>query len=37
MDEENVVHLFNEILVIKNEWNNAIYSNMNGPRDYHTK
>ena len=21
----------------KNEWNNAICSNMNGPRDYHTK
>ena len=23
--------------VIKKEWNNAIYSNMDGPRDYHTK
>ena len=22
---------------IKKEWNNAICSNMNGPRDYHTK
>ena len=22
---------------IKEEWNNAIYSNMDGPRDYHTK
>ena len=22
---------------IKREWNNAIYSNMDGPRDYHTK
>ena len=22
-------------LVIKTEWNNAIYSNMNGSRDYH--
>ena len=21
----------------KKEWNNAIYSNMDGPRDYHTK
>ena len=21
----------------KKEWNNSIYSNMNGPRDYHTK
>ena len=24
-------------LAIKKEWNNAIYSNMDGPRDYHTK
>ena len=23
--------------VIKKEWNNAICSNMDGPRDYHTK
>ena len=22
---------------IKKEWNNAIWSNMDGPRDYHTK
>ena len=22
---------------IKKEWNNAIWRNMNGPRDYHTK
>lgn len=22
---------------IKTNWNNAIYSNMNGPRDYYTK
>ena len=22
---------------IKKEWNNAIFSNMNEPRDYHTK
>ena len=27
----------NEILIIKKEWNNAICSNMDGPRDYHTK
>ena len=25
------------ILSHKNEWNNAMCSNMNGPRDYHTK
>jgi len=24
-------------LTINNEWNNAICSNMDGPRDYHTK
>ena len=24
-------------LTTKREWNNAIYSNMDGPRDYHTK
>ena len=24
-------------LAIKKEWNNAICSNMDGPRDYHTK
>ena len=22
---------------VKKEWNNAIWSNMDGPRDYHTK
>ena len=22
---------------LKEEWNNAFYSNMDGPRDYHTK
>ena len=27
----------NGISAIKKEWNNAICSNMNGPRDYHTK
>ena len=38
MDKENVVHIYNGILFshIK-EWNNAIGSNMGGPRDYHTK
>ena len=38
MDKEDVVHIYNGILLshIK-EWNNAICSNMDGPRDYHTK
>ena len=32
MDEEDVVHINNGILLIhKKEWNNAIYSNMDGP------
>ena len=38
MDEEDVVHIYNGILLShKKEWNNAICSNMNGSRDYHTK
>ena len=33
-----MVHMYNGIsLGHKKEWNNAICSNMNGPRDYHTK
>ena len=38
MDKEDVVHLYNGILIshIK-EWNNAICSNKEGPRDHHTK
>ena len=32
------VHIYNGILLShKKEWNNAICSNMNGPRDYHIK
>ena len=31
MDNEDVVHIYN-----KKEWNNAICSNMDGPRDCHT-
>ena len=31
-------HTQNGILLShKNEWSNTIYSNMDGPRDYHTK
>ena len=38
MDKEDVVHIYNGIpLSHKKEWNNAICSNMDGPRDYHTK
>ena len=38
MDKENVVHIYNGILLShKKEWNNAICSNMDGPRDYPTK
>ena len=38
MDKEDVVYLYNGILLShKKEWNNAICSNMDGPRDYHTK
>ena len=38
MDKENVVHIYNGMLVShQKEWNNAICSNMNGPRDCHTE
>ena len=38
MGKEDVVYLYNGIpLSHKKEWNNAICSNMNGPRYYHTK
>ena len=38
MDKEDVLHIYNEILLYqKKEWNNAICSNMDGPRDYHMK
>ena len=38
MDEEDVIHIYNGILLShKEEWNNAICSKMDGPRDYHTK
>ena len=33
-----MVHIRNGILLShRKEWNNAIFSNMNGPRDNHTK
>ena len=38
MDKEDMVYIHNEILLShKKEWNNAICSNMDGPRDYRTK
>ena len=38
MDKEDVVHIYNGILLShKIEWTNAICSNMDGFRDYHTK
>ena len=38
MDKEDVVHIYNGILLShKKEWKNAICSNMDEPRDYHTK
>ena len=37
MDKEDLVHIYNEILLShKKEWN-AICSNMDATRDYHTK
>ena len=38
MDKEDVVYIYNGILPShKKEWNNAICSNMDGPREYHAK
>ena len=38
MDEEDVAHVYSGILLShKKEWNITICSNMNGPRDDHTK
>ena len=40
MDKEDVVHIYwydGILLSRKKEQNNAICSNMDGPRDYHTK
>ena len=38
MDKEDVVHIYNGILFShQKEWNNDICSNMDGPRDSHTK
>ena len=38
LDKENVIHIDNGILCgHKKEWNNAMYNNMNGFRNDHTK
>ena len=38
MDKEDVVHTYNGILLRhEKEQNNDICSNMDGPRDHHTK
>ena len=38
MDKEDVVFIHNGILLShEKEWNNATCSNMDGPRDHHTK
>ena len=37
MDKEDGIHVFSGILLsYKKEWSNAICSNIDGPRDYHT-
>ena len=36
MIQKDAVRIYNGILLShKEEWNNAIWSNMDGPRDYH--
>ena len=36
--DKDVVHIYNGTLLNhQKEWNNAICSNVDGPRDYHTK
>ena len=38
MDKEDVIHVYNRILLsCKKEWNKAICSKIDGPRDYHIK
>ena len=37
IDKEDVVHIYNGILLSHKKLNNAICSNMDGPRDDHTK
>ena len=38
LDKEDVVNIYNGMYsTIKKRWSNAICSNMDGPRDYHTE
>ena len=38
MDKEDVVYMYNGILLTyQKEWNNTIFSNLDGPRDCHAK
>ena len=37
MDKEDVVHIYNGILLSHKKTNNAICSNMDGPRDSQTE
>ena len=37
MDKEDVVHIYNEIILSHKKRNNVICSNMDGPRVYHSK
>ena len=38
MDKEGMVHMYNGMLLSHNKkWNNTICSNMDAPRDHHTK
>ena len=37
MDKRDVVHIYNEVLLSREkEWNNAIWSKIEGPKAYHT-
>ena len=38
MDKEDIVYVYTmEYYSAIKKWNNATWSNMDGPRDYHTK
>jgi len=37
MDKDDVPHIYNGVLAIKKEWNKAICSNMDRPRECHTE
>ena len=38
MGKEDVVYIYNGVLLShKKEWNNVIYSNIDGSTDYHSK